>query len=75
MRHLLNKQHFLSNSTHTRLNILPVYLYINTQKAIELLIMPSTINTTSQDPVPPHIAPRDPLDLPKDVRLELAYND
>ena len=37
--------------------------------------MPPTINTTSQDPVPPHIAPQDPLDLPKEVRLELAYND
>ena len=37
--------------------------------------MPPTINTTSQDPVLPHIAPQDPLDLPKEIRLELAYND
>lgn len=37
--------------------------------------MPPTINTTSEDPVPPHIAPQDPPELPKEVRLELAYND
>ena len=37
--------------------------------------MPPTINTTSQDPVPPHIAPQDPLDLPKEVHFELAYNN